>query len=555
MVLRRSFLTLGLPFLLGACSGSTGGGGPLTNLGLAAVALHGQGELWAVEVSEAGEGARDRNGDGDDDDSVLFVHDLADGSLTELGLALGTPLVLAVGNVLVAFGVSEAAEGASDLNGDGDTDDLVLHVYDVRTGVTTSTELAMVALQPAVGFGAVAFAVSETAQDGQDLDGDGTTGGFVLHVYDSRTLQTTNAMRNVTSDIDFHDHAFGFTTDEHSAGTDLNGDGDDMDTRVFEMFDLPLGGIEQVPLAIRGRPLAVNADDWFLLVDEGEMDLDLNGDGDRNEGVIHEVHPHTHTNASLGLSSTASFGSTADGGDLGFVVREVDGLDHNGDGDSLDALAVFYSTALGTAFDPGLAIDPNGPLVFAGEHLGFLADEFAQDEDLNGDGDLGDQVVHVFERSTGLVVDLELDAIVLQGGGGRLLVTRPESPPSADWNGDGDFADQVVFYWDPLLAEATSTMVAGTAAAASADTILLIVSESAQGTDWNGDGDTGDLVYVLHDVATRTNTSLRVAVTTPGAGLTADGRGVLLVSESGQGRDLNGDGDTADSVLHGLVVP
>jgi len=556
--LRLPFLTFCLPFVLGACNGSSGGAsGPLTNLGLGAVALHGQDELWAVEVSEAGDGARDRNGDGDTDDDVLVVYDLTDGSLSELGLALGGFPVVAVGSVLVAFGVLESGQGDTDLNGDGDTNDLVLHVYDVRSGVTTNSELAMVALQPAIGMGNVAFAVQETAQGGQDLDGDGTTSSFVLHLYDSRTGQSTNAQRNVTSDIVFHDHAFGFTTDEHSAGTDLNGDGDETDTRVFEMFDLPLGGLEQVPLAIRGRPLAVNADDWFLLGDEDEMGLDLNGDGDSNEGVIHEVHPHLHTLASLGLSSTGSFGSTADGSDLAFVVREVDGLDHNGDGDLLDSLVVLYSTTLATAFDPGLAIAPNGPLVFTTEGLGFLVDEFAQDEDRNADGDLDDQVVHTLDRSSGLVSDLSFDAVSLQSMGDRLLFARSESASEADWNFDGDFQDEVVFYRDPLFTFPVNTRIAsvGGVAAATAESLLLIVPESDERADLNHDGDLADLVYVLHDVTTHTNTSLGVAVTTPGAGLTADGRGVLLVSESGQGRDLNGDGDALDSVLHALVVP
>ena len=40
---------------------------------------------------------------------------------------------------LVAFTVSEADHGATDLNGDGDALDNVLHVLDLLTGVTKST--------------------------------------------------------------------------------------------------------------------------------------------------------------------------------------------------------------------------------------------------------------------------------------------------------------------------------------------------------------------------------------------------------------------------------
>lgn len=560
MDLRRSFSVCCLLVALGACSGSSGGGSSLptlTNLGISALALHGQGELWALEVAEAGEGAADRNGDGDALDVVLSVYDLAADSRADLGLAPGGFPLVAVGDVLVAFGVSEADQGNTDLNGDGDAGDLVLHVHDVRDGVTTNTALAMAGLQPAVGAGAAAFAVQESAQGNQDLDGDGTTNGFVLHVYDARTTLTTNAQRNVTSDLVFHDHAFGFTTDEASAGTDLNGDGDQLDTRVFEMFDLPLGGLEMVPLAIRGRALAVNADDWFLLADEGEMGLDLNGDGDTDEAVLHEVHPHQHTQQSIGVSSTGSFGSIVDGPDLGLVAQEADGLDGNGDGDTFDWLVVLHSTALAQTFEPGLAIEPTSALAFVAGRLGFLVHELAQDEDRNADGDLDDTVVHTLDRLTGLAVNLGLDAVSLQGWGSRLVFARPEPAGLQDWNGDGDQDDQVLFCWDSLLGSTISTGIAsaGEAAALAGDSILMVVPEASEQDDLNDDGDTDDLVYVLHDLGTHVNTSLCVAVTTPGAGLTEDGRGVLLVSEDGQGADLNGDGDMLDSVLHRLLVP
>ena len=48
---------------------------------------------------------------------------------------------------------------------------------------------------------------------------------LVVHIYDARTGLTTNAQRSWTSAITFHDHAFGFTTDEPSSAADLNGDG------------------------------------------------------------------------------------------------------------------------------------------------------------------------------------------------------------------------------------------------------------------------------------------------------------------------------------------
>jgi hypothetical protein len=155
------------------------------------------------------------------------------------------------------------------------------------------------------------------------------------------------------------------------------------------------------------------------------------------------------------------------------------------------------------------------------------------------------------------VTELGLDALSLQQAGGWLLYPRSEEAADEDWNGDGDVDDVVSFYWDPLLSLTTNTGIhsTGSAAAAADDSILLVAPENPELVDLNGDGDTNDMVYVLHDVATRTNSSLRVAVSIPGAGLTPDGRGLLLVSESGQGTDLNGDGDELDSVLHRIDLP
>jgi len=56
-------------------------------------------------------------------------------------------------------------------------------------------------------------------------------------------------------------------------------------------------------------------------------------------------------------------------------------------------------------------------------------------------------------------------------------------------------------------------------------------------------------------VATHTQRNLALATGTGRAALNATGGGLLLVSESAQGRDLNGDGDLGDEVAHALQVP
>lgn len=560
---------------LAGCGGGSSSSAPaLTNLGLSAKAITGKGELWFLLVSEASEGGRDLNGDGDAQDDVPFVLDLADDSLTNLGLAgvprtaspenasesaaaLAFPFPFAVvGDVLIAFGASETDQGA-DLNGDGDTDDIVLQVYDSRTRTVTSTDLAAGPVEPAIGIGSVAFAVQEAAQDGTDLDNDGTTNGLVLHVFDSRTALSTNAARNVTGPIRFHDHVFAFTTDEPSAGADLNGDGDALDGRVLQLYDLVFGGVRTVALAIRGEALAVAPEDWVVLGDEIQTGGDLNGDGDAFDGAYQLVEPHGATFVPLDLSSADPLTSAAGGAEVALIVQEIDGLDRNADGDELDSLVVLVDTAHQQRFEPPLAVDPNGPLAFAGNFLAFGVDELGQGLDLNGDGDDFDRVAHVLERPTGIVTNLGIEIRSLEAAGTRVLLTRFENDTGDDFNGDGDAEDVVDFLWEPGAAFPTSTGLAiqGPAAGSTPEGILFAVVELDQGEDLNGDGDLLDLVYVWRDLATHANRTLGVPASPLDPGLVSPGVALTFLVESDLGQDLNGDGDTSDLVLHRLRVP
>lgn len=549
--------------VLGACHGSSGGAAPLlTNLALAVATLEGHGELWAAGVLESDGGGQDRNGDGDTIDLVVSVLDLADGSLTHLGLARRVLPVLAVGDNLVAFGVPEADQGDVDLNGDGDTFDTVLHVYDARTRATTDTGLAMAFILPAIGAGAVAFSVSEPDQGDTDLDGSGDAVSGVLHVFDARTGLTTNAMRSVTSAITFHDHAFAFTTDEASAGAELNGDGDQDDLDVFQLFDLVVGGIVSVPLAVIGRPLPANVDDWHVLVSELDQGDDLNGDGDELDGVYLAVEPHLGTFQVLGFSAPNTSGALYDGQRVGLLAVEIDGDDRNGDGDFGDS----YATLLQPGQAPALvAVLPSAqaqsPLALTPAGLGFLTNE-AIVGDLNGNGIDAENILHVLDSATGTLRSTDQEALTLQAAGDHLLFARFEANGSIqeDRNGDGDVDDLVLSWWNTASGASGDTGLATLAGAvASSDALLLLGNEGQQGVDLNGDGDLDDDAWVWHDLATGAQVRLGAAsVGTFGAGLLDDGRGVVLVAEEAQGTggtDLNGDGDAFDLVLHRFQVP
>jgi hypothetical protein len=86
------------------------------------------GSLVLLQVWESTPfGSVDRNGDGDDQDRVAYVHELATGVTHETGLALAELAHAHLDGRRLALLVPEIAQGPADLNGDGDALDFVLH--------------------------------------------------------------------------------------------------------------------------------------------------------------------------------------------------------------------------------------------------------------------------------------------------------------------------------------------------------------------------------------------------------------------------------------------
>src|SRR5262249_15487301 len=128
---------------------------------------------------------------GDTNDLVVHVYDRATGSVTNTRLACShddTPYAttIAATDSAVAFTVNEADQGMTDLNGDGDTNDNVVHAFDGATHHTRSLGLGVTAFEHIKANGdLLTFRVSERVQGGQDLDGDGDALDRVLHVVDT----------------------------------------------------------------------------------------------------------------------------------------------------------------------------------------------------------------------------------------------------------------------------------------------------------------------------------------------------------------------------------
>lgn len=148
------------------------------------------GSVVAILTAEADAGA-DLNGDGDLDDQVLQVFDAATGTFTNTGQAAED---FVLGSSLLAFRTREARQGNQDLNGDGDIEDDVLQVLDLATGEIHSTgqavtPCALEACDPRLPYrvlrDTVKFLTFEPDQ-GEDLDGNGFATDLVLQVFNVR---------------------------------------------------------------------------------------------------------------------------------------------------------------------------------------------------------------------------------------------------------------------------------------------------------------------------------------------------------------------------------
>jgi Tol biopolymer transport system component len=225
----------------------------------------------AALVSEAGQNM-DLNGDGDMNDTVVEVHPAGSGSWTNVRQAAD---MVQVEGTLVAFITPEAAQGNTDLNGDGDTTDRVLQLFDANTNKTTNTRMAaeefVMGTQPAsCGTGPiVAFRTSEAAQGNTDLNGNGEATDYVLQVYVPR-VGVVNTHEAVTpcalqacdprQPYLVQGDTVKFLTYEGDQQQDLNGNGTETDL-ILQIFDACKGtrtivGAVDASAGTVGNPLA-----------------------------------------------------------------------------------------------------------------------------------------------------------------------------------------------------------------------------------------------------------------------------------------------------------
>jgi hypothetical protein len=558
--MRRLSVLACLSAVFAACHGdSTGDLASITpvstSLGLAIEGLSGFGDLWVVVVPEAGQGGSDLNGDGDALDRVAHMLDLATGVLTNTSLAIPPTTREPLGpvNALRAvLMVSEADQGASDLNGDGDTNDLVPHVYEAATGTATSLGIAARLWPPYVvdpmfqNEGGVAFSVLEE-EDGRDLDGDAIVEPFVrtLHLYDPRH-GLMNVGANSTIEPVLHAGFLGLTVEETTI--DLDGDGDTNDPRVLHFFELATRTLSSAGVDLGPQDLVAGGGVFVVAVSEFTSGFqDLNFDGDKSDDVFRAIDPLSGVHAELGYSASFPDLFTAVASSAGRIVfgaGEVDGIDRNGDGDFSDILAIVFEPASGRLMETDLEVHYTTHLTLVGEHLVVPVDEAGPGIDLNGDGDALDKVLHTFDLADGRRRNLRLVAFGgLVDNEDLLVATVFEDFQGEDLDGDGDLGEAVPFLWDARSGRLTNTRqsTSGVSILGSSRRVLFLGREELSSTF--------RFEYLLHDARTGRTHPLGLEPSFDSlAGMGAT-RAVIGSSEARLGADQNEDGDLDDDVL------
>ena len=547
------------------------------NTGLAGSALFAaqHGHRVAMAVLEDAQNM-DLDGDGNKLDDVLFLYDSRTGTTSNTGLAVKLERPAFVSARVLAVARDEGgSSGGVRYNEDFDTIDEVPFLYDVTTGALLNTRRQGGILASAPGR-LIVYTMED--EDGRDWNGDGDRSDDVVDLYrvddleavglalaPTSLLQRRGRLPGMEGAVGFmappvissSGEAVAITVDEpFDAGLDHNGDGDGADHDVVHLFQVASGSLRNVGIA--GNTVRFSGNEAIFRVTEGSTGVDLNGDGDALDAVAHSLDVTTLATSNLGYAAQDLL--YLGDGHAGFPVSELQqgNTDLNGDGDTGDFVLFTHELSSGTTVNLGLAVST---LTGVGSTLIFGVFEGNQ-ADLNGDGDKTDIVFHTYEGETGVLTNLAVAQGWMPAGGERFaLLLVSESGQNVDYTGDGDKLDRVYHVYDAASGTLTNTgkgvfSGAGITVRELGSLCAFQGTEGNSGADWNGDGDQIDTVlfFLDGDDGTTINTGLAVPYLSNDVHAGDSGM-VVTVYESSQSMDLNGDGDRMDYVYHVLALP
>ena len=445
--------------------------------------LRGRLILFLVDEALIGE---DLDGDGNTDHLIYHVLDLATNGVQSLGIPGVNVIPYVFGSRVHSpyIGLVVPEADAGDLNGDGDSTDLIAHVFDSVTGEVRDLGLA-VSDPPIVEGDRMFVRVSEFAQGQEDLNGDGQLSWLLFrHDFLTNTTQST--------DFTGWKGAPGLAFQDQS----VSGVG-----TYFELDDE--AGATTLGVGFQFLYWASARGFTALQVTESTIGngVDLNGDGDLFDDTVLGYFPRSGRLKRLGLEGTTGFfWAHEEGGQFSVIsgIREdFEQVDVTGDGDTLDVFVRYWNSETGVTTLP-LAVDGMFPWG-AGSLTAFGFDEQEQGVDLDGDGQISGtvDVVHDFARNQTWVLPWSTWSRLLSG---RIYYAiRSEFFEGVDLTGDGEQDDLVLSALDTETGvETTFPYSIASLPGLNDSNGYLAIAVREDGVDLNGDGDADD--DVLHVV-------------------------------------------------------
>ncbi|HVM95522.1 MAG TPA: hypothetical protein VMT89_03990, partial [Candidatus Acidoferrales bacterium] len=327
-----------------------------------------------------------------------------------------------------------AADAAADLTGDGDRGDTVLEQFDTTTSSTRvlcpANQVSIVAgaaafLRPEAAGPTNNANCSGPTLTGPDLNGDGDSNDEVVHLaMPNGSVQNLGIAATLvsmsgscsggsndglacTSDAGCPGHAAACVPTWLAAAVPSSS-GAAGEIQVHKVGDAP-----SVPWTATGRvadALQMVGNLAVFITPEAAQNKNLNGDGDKNDRVLQIYDAAAVQLTNVGDEAEefvigSDTPSCAQGPVVAFHTSEAaENQDLNGDGDKLDEVMQLYVPGVGV-IHTGQAVtacnlaacDPRFPYRVSGSQVKFLTYEGDQSADLNGDGDQLDIVLQIYD--------------------------------------------------------------------------------------------------------------------------------------------------------------
>ncbi len=353
--------------------------------------------------------------------------------------------------------------------------------------------------------------------------------------------QTTNTgvVGEVVAAESFDNGIIAFYTYEGEVGVDLNGDGDQLDD-VIRYYNVS-SGITTNTTAVGYEP-AIGGNIIAFLTDEFSVAEDLNNDTDMDDIVIRYYDIASGTTNNTG---EVGYDVAVDNGIITFTVSEGGfGEDLNEDGDSIDRFIWYYNVSTGLTFNATTILGAYASK--SGNIIAFETWEEWDSIDLNGDGDTVDSIIRYYNMSTATITNTAAVGHEVSINDNIIAFYTSEYDIGEDLNEDGDMSDRIIRYYNISSGTITNTAVYGTFPCVKGNVIAFETWEPDFGEDLNGDGSLDDNVIRYYDIST----GATFCTSAVGYYASVDADMIAFYTyESSVDEDLNGDGDKADRII------